>query len=133
MTAAPLPSMTLPRSQLVEILAASLPVEWDVLPLDNDPDAITDTTVIVRIADAVPAPEMPHGVRRYTFSCVVAVPQLDTSTAALVLDDALEQLLYVVDRAELIQWTRAQRGILAGPEVPCYDVAVTVTATQETA
>lgn len=126
----PLPSMTLPRAQLVELLAAELPVEWNVLPLDNDPDAIDETTCIVRISEAVPAERMPLGVRRYTFSVVVAVPQLDVEAVALTLDDALEQVLYVLERAEDVQWSRAARGILAGSEAPCYDVTVTATATQ---
>lgn len=112
-----------PRAQIAAALAASLPDDIKVMPYARNIDPPAQTTVMVRLDRVEPHPAA-KGPRRYTFALVILAALTDPSGPADdELDNALEDVLHVIDKAPAYRYEKAERATYANT-TPAYEVTI---------
>lgn len=101
------------RAQLARDLTAGLPAGWTVRGYPDTPDHLTRPTVMVWTADLEPAPAVGRGRLVTNLDVWVLTPRQDPATADDLLDTHLVEVIGVLHNLPWIDWTRAERGVLA--------------------
>lgn len=94
-------------------------------------DPPSKPTVMVRLDEAEPGAGAPNVWRRYAFALVVLPAKTHGSAADDELDALLEDVLYAIEQAPNLTWSKAARGTYQDNSYPAYEVTLSVPFTKE--
>lgn len=105
-------------------VGAGLPLEGvDVIGYASNITPPARPVVMVRIDEVTPSQLSDR--RSYTFALILIPSQTEPGPADEELDQLLEDVLYAIDQADTLTWTRALRATYQNSTYPAYEVIVT--------
>lgn len=103
-----------------------LPEGWRQIDEQRVPDVIDRETVIVKHSRVEKLPEAPIGHLRHEAILGVFVPNRDLARAENRLDEAVTELLAVIDGHPQINWSSAEKVVTPGNQYPGWEINLTV-------
>lgn len=115
-----------PRTKLAALIRSALPTKWPVRAYPEAPDAVASIAVCVYQTEVKPAEQAPVGT--YSLGLTVAIlasQDMPADKRENALEEALSRVLDVLDAAEWLIWSTAERESVEG--FPAYRITSTAT------
>lgn len=116
------------RSYLVDELTPLVNQGWRIIREQRMPETIDTITVVLKHSRIEKLPEAPMGALRNEVVLTVADPHEDIAKAEDALDDAVVDLLSVIDKHDSINWTEARKAKV-NDNILGWDITLTVITT----
>jgi flavin-binding protein dodecin len=116
------------RGDVATYVRERVPGTWTVYPYGRNLDGVTDVTVMVEQTKVTPGAAA--GLRTVSLTVTVAVGGTDPAKVEDALEDALYELLDVLDGLPHVGLS-ADRGVINGSTINAYAVTVEVPARKE--
>lgn len=114
----------IPRVKLAAAIRAALPAQWPVRAYPEPPDRVTQVTVLVYQTEVKPAGQASVGTYEIALTvAILASLDMPADKRENTLDDALARVLDVVDAADWLIWSAAEREQIEGH--PGYRITTT--------
>jgi hypothetical protein len=97
-------------SALSEVLAVLEPLPWP--KLGRLPENVAGLTLVVMVAKVERNPTLPPQCRDWTVDLLVLSALQDPGSADLELENAVDDVLDLIDAAQPLRWTTSERVVL---------------------